>query len=200
MKLHLDRQLKASKHHKVFHLSLYSSSVCPFSVKVHLSNIISRVSSCWFTSSLILFYHFMMSMRVQHHQGSCCIIITILDHNTEMSLWHQPACWCHEHEVCSSRWQTFIGAALLLLAGKLGWVEISRIPRYIYCLTGSLSTDLFGKIWPCVADQQLFHGSLAPSCLRATFMLVPGPCHVWCVIYTDPGPTAQTMSFPHFDA
>lgn len=28
------------------------------------------------------------------------------------------------------RWQTFIGAVLLLLSGKLGWVEISRIPRY----------------------------------------------------------------------
>ncbi|XP_056868229.1 transmembrane protein 241 isoform X4 [Takifugu flavidus] len=26
-------------------------------------------------------------------------------------------------------WQTFIGAVLLLLSGKLGWVEISRIPR-----------------------------------------------------------------------
>ncbi|XP_005803717.1 transmembrane protein 241 [Xiphophorus maculatus] len=26
-------------------------------------------------------------------------------------------------------WQTFIGAALLLLSGKLGWVEMSRIPR-----------------------------------------------------------------------
>lgn len=60
--------------------------VCPFSVKVHLSNIISRVSSCWFTQSLILFYHFMTSMRVQHRQHWCCIIITILDHNTEMSL------------------------------------------------------------------------------------------------------------------
>uniref|UniRef100_A0A3Q3WDL7 Transmembrane protein 241 n=1 Tax=Mola mola TaxID=94237 RepID=A0A3Q3WDL7_MOLML len=26
-------------------------------------------------------------------------------------------------------WQTFIGAVLLLLSGKLGWVEMSRIPR-----------------------------------------------------------------------
>lgn len=30
-----------------------------------------------------------------------------------------------------SRWQTFIGAVLLLLSGKLGWVEMSRITRYI---------------------------------------------------------------------
>lgn len=31
------------------------------------------------------------------------------------------------------RWQTFIGAVLLLLSGKLGWVEMSRINRY-FCL------------------------------------------------------------------
>lgn len=28
------------------------------------------------------------------------------------------------------RWQTLIGATLLVLFGKLGWVEISRISRY----------------------------------------------------------------------
>lgn len=28
-----------------------------------------------------------------------------------------------------SRWQTLIGAVLLLLSGKLGWVEMSRISR-----------------------------------------------------------------------
>lgn len=31
-----------------------------------------------------------------------------------------------------SRWQTFIGAILLLVSGKLGWVEINRITRYCH--------------------------------------------------------------------
>lgn len=36
-----------------------------------------------------------------------------------------------------SRWQTFIGAVLLLLSGKLGWVEMSRITRYfLYTASG----------------------------------------------------------------
>lgn len=36
-----------------------------------------------------------------------------------------------------SRWQTFIGAVLLLLSGKLGWVEMSCITRYFIPTTSA---------------------------------------------------------------
>lgn len=53
-------------------------------------------------------------------------------------------------------------------------------------LSMHLQTDVSGQRSHCVADQQLFPGSLAHSCLWATFMLVPGPYHAWCVMETDP--------------
>lgn len=53
-------------------------------------------------------------------------------------------------------------------------------------LSVHLQTDELGQRSHCVADQQLFPGSRAPSCLLATFMLVPGPYHAWCVMETDP--------------
>lgn len=37
----------------------------------------------------------------------------------------------HMIKMYISRWQTLIAAVLLLLSGKLGWVEMSHIPRYI---------------------------------------------------------------------
>lgn len=41
------------------------------------------------------------------------------------------------------RWQTFIGAALLLLCGRFGWVEMSRISRYLSYYIGVITLKCF---------------------------------------------------------
>ncbi len=46
-------------------------------------------------------------------------------------------------EMHISRWQTFIGAVLLLLSGQLGWVEMSRITRYSSYTTVAFILDCF---------------------------------------------------------
>lgn len=72
--------------------------------------------------------------------------------------------------------------------------------HHVSCLT--VSTSLcFGQIYLgrfCVADQQLFPGSLAPPCLWATSTLVPGPCHIWCVIC--PRPPSDALSSPSLNS
>lgn len=52
-----------------------------------------------------------------------------------------------------SRWQTFIGAVLLLLSGKLGWVEMSHITRYFtlyWTHNGPLWGQQSGTVSPSV--------------------------------------------------
>lgn len=74
-----------------------------------------------------------------------------------------------------SRWQTFIGAVLLLLSGKLGWVEMSRITRYYLITTVGFILDCFQQLPMCVCDVKRFVSSGFILCYRsAALSWLPG--------------------------
>lgn len=149
---------------------------------------------------LIMIYNFVIS-TCAHHHDSWCIIITspVSDREVrdEMPAMLQAACWCrYWTSVCVSDGRHSSG--LFCFSCQQSWdgwkwaVSPGTFRHVYYFLTGSLSTSLhFGQIYLgrfhlCVADLQRFPASLAPSCLWATSMLVPGPCHVWCVTCSYP--------------
>ena len=81
-------------------------SVCPVCFKVHLSNLISRVGL----------------LRFQAIQSIYCDSLYICVHVPLLPLIFALYILCF-------RWQTLVGAVLLLLSGRLGWVEMSRVSR-----------------------------------------------------------------------
>lgn len=151
-----------------------SFSVCPFRVEIHISHIISRVGSC---------LAFLIRTRVLHHKlWMKQMIKNATNAPSTLSIrWGMLVCFSDgRHSLglfCFSCQESWDGWKLTAFLGTF---------HHVYFLTGSLYifilwTDLFGKISRCLADLQLFPGSLAPSCLWATYMQVPGPCLIWCV-------------------
>lgn len=92
---------------------------------------------------------------------------------------HSPGLFCFSCQDSWDGWRSavFPGAFLLLLLLFNRLLSSSS--------SGLISLGIF-----CLAGQQLFPGSLAPSCLWATSTLVPGPCPTWWVFCPRPPPHA----------
>ncbi|TKS87925.1 Transmembrane protein 241 [Collichthys lucidus] len=81
-------------------------------------------------------------------------------------------------------WQTFIGAVLLLLSGKLGWVEMSRITSLCLMLISAVNLphydpqfDQSGYLWAvghlfCVGAYRVFQVRYKPSNLSVLLLAI----------------------------
>lgn len=116
-------------------LSTPPPPVRPVSVKIHLPNIVSGVSTC----RQIFPCCYLFKKVKTSFSGWPIKKKNSLQSQEHMHIYYLafltcnfPAFQHHSGLSCISfcRWQTLIGAALLVLFGKLGWVEMSRISRY----------------------------------------------------------------------